>query len=868
MTSVRSLIEESRLPKIPGQTFGAEMMRRRFHKPQLLKPGDVADGGPSVDPMPYLSGTSSAVRNGVPSHADSGAAASGGAVPPTLSAAEAAAAREAAAPLDNVLLRFDGFFREAVHESPLETERARRVLLSFHTSDSTLAVTESRNDETGLSRGLLVRRHRVLLPTGEPIAPEHLLPGSVVPVYGKSIEVTGCDEATRDFLCALGWNVPPNGTSPEDAVAVAREAASRHVRAAGDRDLSRQMELSAVGRSTRLTPSDVAASRRFFRHDRQVLRFYAAWDDTDALFGDFHVFVLQYFLADGTIQISEVSPPNGGKDPFPSFVKRQQVPTRPAMAAPGFDRRKASFYTADDLFVGARLNVFGRNFLIYDCDAATRAYVEAARGEPQNALPLNRKGAPRSAVVAAAPSAIGAGGAEDEAVQSWMGLAARPPKRDVGTFLRHTGTKHAALKFQLRFANPTSVDAPRRFVLTYFQADASVQVFERQERNSGFSGGQFLTRARVAKPATSAGAARIDYTPSDFFIGANVDLHGHQFVVCGADERTIAYMEGNPLEFPNADIDAVVGKLRGMLASRDSGAVLREAFEAQAASPDGIDGTMDFRDFAATLRQAQLPLTEHEVLTVVRHFDRAGDGQVTWRAFLDALTTGTGAAEAAAVMAEGATWEDNLAAQRGGEDSSVAAAAATARHTVDYVAAVGQRGADRILGSYGRRPQLWREVFRKHSDHSTDGRIGEQEFRLAVEELRADVSENEFRALAIHLFPGERKRIPLIEMGPIGSAFGPCPSFNFDRSQNTPCVSHPYLVFPSAPLAFGRVWPALSSHSSADVRRHILRRQPLRHPAPPHEVHPPARHWPSPWRCPIASPARQTRLYIANFSLS
>ena len=55
--------------------------------------------------------------------------------------------------------------------------------------------------------------------------------------------------------------------------------------------------------------------KQFLDHDRHVLRFYCYWDDTESMFGDPREMVLHYFLADDTIEIREVIPPNSGKFP-------------------------------------------------------------------------------------------------------------------------------------------------------------------------------------------------------------------------------------------------------------------------------------------------------------------------------------------------------------------------------------------------------------------------------------------------------------------------------------------------------------------------------------------------------------------------
>ena len=56
----------------------------------------------------------------------------------------------------------------------------------------------------------------------------------------------------------------------------------------------------------RLTPGrpyeKIDTFGQFLEHDREVLRFYGYWDDSDTAFGDVHDMILHYFLADDTIE--------------------------------------------------------------------------------------------------------------------------------------------------------------------------------------------------------------------------------------------------------------------------------------------------------------------------------------------------------------------------------------------------------------------------------------------------------------------------------------------------------------------------------------------------------------------------------------
>lgn len=44
------------------------------------------------------------------------------------------------------------------------------------------------------------------------------------------------------------------------------------------------------------------------------------------MFGDPREMVLHYFLADDTVEIREIIPPNSGRDAVPLFLRRQKLP--------------------------------------------------------------------------------------------------------------------------------------------------------------------------------------------------------------------------------------------------------------------------------------------------------------------------------------------------------------------------------------------------------------------------------------------------------------------------------------------------------------------------------------------------------------
>ena len=81
-------------------------------------------------------------------------------------------------------------------------------------------------------------------------------------------------------------------------------------------------------------------------------------------------------------------------------------------------------------------------------------------------------------------------------------------------------------------------------------------IYEKAQRNSGIIGGKFLERTRVCKPGSQIDTPEF-YTPSDFSIGAVIDIFKHRFIITDADEYVLTYLESFPSKFPLCTINSI-----------------------------------------------------------------------------------------------------------------------------------------------------------------------------------------------------------------------------------------------------------------------------------------------------------------------
>ena len=83
-----------------------------------------------------------------------------------------------------------------------------------------------------------------------------------------------------------------------------------------------------------------------------------------------------------TVEVREVHSPNDGRDPFPILISRQKIPknrydvgsTFSAMTMELSDKEIKEYFSPADFAIGKTVQIYNRQFFLYDCDDFTRAY--------------------------------------------------------------------------------------------------------------------------------------------------------------------------------------------------------------------------------------------------------------------------------------------------------------------------------------------------------------------------------------------------------------------------------------------------------------------------------------------------------------
>ncbi|GIL63796.1 hypothetical protein Vafri_17794 [Volvox africanus] len=552
---------------------------------------------------------------------------------------------------DRKVLGFGAYFQEDVQYSPLESWRVRKVTIKYYLENDQVEIVEARELNSGLSQGVLLRRHSAHKDDGSPLRWSDIRVGGQLTLYRRTYHLMSADPATRAFYSEQGQEQPADKPYPEGPYDQHRKRleSSRGPRPPtrgsarspprgpplpADEE-SRSLPASPRGPGAlfrllhlmKLTPEDEAC-------DGAVLRFVAAWDNTAELFGDVLPYAVFYYVSDGTFEVREVNRRNSGRDPFPLLLKRSRLPKvlppvhgRP-MSPETRRRLGIPYYDWRDLYLGATINVYGRKMMLYECDETTmtwlKKYVPGLTPEQLTPIqvdldPFGPKRPPLSI-----PPNISGIGSEEDSLQNVLHLVPRPVVRPYGEYLLKGDKvfRFAAVMVPLGPGRPLvgPHDMERRFVLSFYLGDGTLSVFEPRQVNSGMEQGTFLERTRVPNPATGQ-----PYGDTDMQVGTVLEVFGRGFQLQDADNFTLEYMEGQSYRFPCADYDQVRSKLANWLALYPD--QLPDQLKSRLAAADSNgSGYVTKYSLYDILTSLGCDVTPHEVITLVRQLgaDRQG----------------------------------------------------------------------------------------------------------------------------------------------------------------------------------------------------------------------------------------------------
>ncbi|XP_054011468.1 EF-hand domain-containing family member C2-like isoform X1 [Hylaeus anthracinus] len=596
------------LPFLPGYNFDSNLGRTRFHRDQYF--GKIHDGvyylSEKADKGDHVRFPSIYPRGEVHE------------LPPWIA-------------YDGQRLMFKAFFQETVQERWKTAYQIRIVNISFFLEDGTMKVSEPSTENSGLEQGVLLKRQRVPMP--DPVRYRYydiidLNIGKEPEIFGRVYKIVDCDKFTRQFLNRMGIPVPDPIEIPKDPYT----------------------ELRKFEAFPKKPNRRVDSRGNFMKYDRQVLRFYGYWDDTDSLYGVIHDLEIHYYLADNTMEIKENVPPNSGRDSGFMFLRRMKVPKffsglEPLGAGDPFtvlnvigDDTARGYYSIDslntgqvcrdiykdnELNIGARINVFGRKIVIIDMDGFTKEYYRTKYGlDDFTPLQRPRKGDEVCMKVEKYIPPYNGFGSYEDSLGNCFSVLPQPPKIDIIKFLYYDkqGFDSHVLRFRAKMVSKSPENQGRAFIIRVFLMDDTISIFELGIRNSGFRRSLFQKRMPVMLPNQEIFVNRKPdyYKPKDFYIGARVNLNNFIFELISADVYALRYMELHRDKFPQADVRLILGKLREILKP-----VYKE-FIQHYTPVKSIDEDLSILSYEKLrdmlYKYSNGKITEHETITIARHY--------------------------------------------------------------------------------------------------------------------------------------------------------------------------------------------------------------------------------------------------------
>ena len=428
---------------------------------------------------------------------------------------------------DGQSLSYGAYFVEKALDG---RDRIRRCVIRFHLEDGTVDVHEHKTDNSGIVQGRILKRHAAVGASGEPLAIADFQIGSTVAIYGREYNVVCCDAYTREFLRKEGLTIAADVPFPDTLVDEGPGVLGTigmGVRGVGGKRVFETDPVEVViGASS--ASSNQIAEPAIDPFTKDVLSFKCSWDDS--VQGIVH-YTLNYFLADGTVEVLEEEAP--GRDPFPKMLARSKLPAGGAFDVGPPGEKTRTFLKPADIVMGQPVGVYGRNLTVHDCDDFTRAYYVKTLGRTILEMapkPLD-DGSVKHHYVDPPHNGFGS---ETDSLRNCHSLVPKRAPPNLRHFEKNFGKE---LRFNAAFAGPGLVppNDERRFIVTFYLVDGTISVYEPPVSNSGIIGGKFLER--TLEPVRKPGA-RAPYVARDFYVGATVTLNSHRFELLNTDEST------------------------------------------------------------------------------------------------------------------------------------------------------------------------------------------------------------------------------------------------------------------------------------------------------------------------------------------
>jgi hypothetical protein len=198
------------------------------------------------------------------------------------------------------------------------------------------------------------------------------------------------------------------------------------------------------------------------------LSFSVIWEDRTYDGGD-KLYTLNFFLSDNSVEVKEINEANNGKTPFPMLLKRQKLAKTPILThCPGMSLKKEEYYMPQDLAIGNRVQIFGRDCMIYDVDDFTRQWYKAVFDQDMNPIQIKK---PKANLVYQPVPPYNGYGTPEDSLGSVFSLQPKPPRIDMKKMFKQD--MHI-LRFDAKLISTEPDDESRKFIISFYCGDDTI----------------------------------------------------------------------------------------------------------------------------------------------------------------------------------------------------------------------------------------------------------------------------------------------------------------------------------------------------------------------------------------------------------
>ena len=276
---------------------------------------------------------------------------------------------------DKNVLKFEGYFNEHVNESSFENYRIRPCQILYYLEDDSIQIIEKKTENSGMTQGDLLKRRRIYDTNNNIYNSKNInFPNSWknfnlsknIYIFGKNFRICSCDKFTSDFYKKQNIVLNPPEPIPEI------DFSSKYSMLDYDKIKKNIAEIKEFTETSLNGGHPNKGLKQFLENDRKVLSFEITWYD-DKYDKETKRYRLNYYLADGQIEVCEIKVVNSGKSPFPKLLRKCKLPKIPRMThCPGLLVPEEEYYSPKDLILGNYVYIYNRKCLIVNCDEFTK----------------------------------------------------------------------------------------------------------------------------------------------------------------------------------------------------------------------------------------------------------------------------------------------------------------------------------------------------------------------------------------------------------------------------------------------------------------------------------------------------------------